>query len=47
MKRTLQTIHTQTPAEAAAAGSAPCPRLPMNAGRRLGSAVSLAERCMR
>jgi hypothetical protein len=47
MKRTLPTINAQTPAEAAEAGSAPCPRLPMNDGRRLGSAVFLAEWCMR
>jgi hypothetical protein len=47
MTRTLQTIHTQTPAEAGGAGSLPWPRPPVNDGNRLGSAVFLAERCVR
>jgi hypothetical protein len=41
----LQTIHTMRFADAAQAASAP--RLPVNDGGRPGSAVALAERCMR
>jgi hypothetical protein len=42
----MQTIHTPTFTETAEAVSGPCRRLPVNDGDRLGSAVSLAERCV-
>jgi hypothetical protein len=47
MKGILHTIYAPMFAEAAEAGSAPCWRLPVNDGSRLGSAVSLAARCVR
>ena len=43
----LHTIYSPMFTEAAKAGSVPCRRLPVNDGSRLGSPVSLAERCMR
>jgi hypothetical protein len=47
MERIMQTIHTTTLAEAAQAVSVPRRRLPVNDGGWLGSAVALAERCVR
>jgi hypothetical protein len=47
MKGTLHAIDSPTFTEAAEAGSVPCWRLPVNDGSRLGSPVSLAERCVR
>jgi hypothetical protein len=47
MKTMLKTIYTPTFAEAAQAVSAPCWHLPVNDGRRLESALTLAERCAR
>jgi hypothetical protein len=47
MKPMLKTIYTPTFAEAAQAVSAPCWHLPVNDGRRLESALTLAERCAR
>jgi hypothetical protein len=41
------TIHTPTFPEAAQAASVPCRQLPVNDGRRLGFARTLAERCAR
>jgi hypothetical protein len=47
MKGILHTIYSPTSAEAVEPDSAPCWRLPVNDGSRLGSPVSLAERCVR
>jgi hypothetical protein len=47
MTTMLKTIDFPTFAEAAPAASAPCRHLPVNDGSRLGSAVPLAERCVR
>jgi hypothetical protein len=47
MRRMKQTIYTPTFTEAAQAVSVPRRRLPVNNGSRLGTAVSLAERCVR
>ena len=47
MKGILHTIYSPTFAEAAEAVSVPSRCLPVNDGGRLGSAVALAERCVR
>ena len=47
MRGMLQTTHTRTFAEAAEAVSVPSRCLPVNDGGRPGSAVALAERCVR
>jgi hypothetical protein len=47
MKTMLKTIYTSTFAEAAQAALVPCRHLPVNDGRRLESAFTLAERCAR
>jgi hypothetical protein len=47
MRGMLQTTHTTRFIEAVQAASVPCRRLPVDDGGRLGSAVFLAERCVR
>jgi hypothetical protein len=47
MNPMLNTIHTPTYAEAAQAVSVPCRHWPVNDGRRLDPALTLAERCAR
>jgi hypothetical protein len=47
MKMMSKTTYTPTFAEAAQAASAPCRHLPVNDGRRLETALTLAERCAR
>ena len=47
MKAMSKTNYTPTFAEAAQAASVPCWHLPVDDGSRLGSAPTLAERCVR
>jgi hypothetical protein len=47
MNTMLTTIQIATFTEAAEAAPVPCRHLPVNDGRRLDSALTLAERCAR